>query len=470
MRARHSNYQVSKATSRGAILPLVAAFGAILLMLLGGLANFLKIQQRSGIEEALREQAFEAAEAGIEYYRWRLAHAPTDYLSTTNIEQDIKDPEGAPIAHFTLNVTPPDACGSIVSVNSTGWHLERPQVKRTLKVQLGKESLAKYSFLLNSNVTFGSSSTTLGPIHANGGIQMNGTHNTLVTSAVTTYLCGAPEGCNPTSTKPGVWGSGPGGGQGLWQFPVPAVDFNALTLDLSNLKTLAQGAGTYFGPSGNFGYQVTLKQNETYDVRRVTQLFSNVVGWDGTQNISHSDRIKQTQLVGTYALSEQSCDASHVLFFEDSKVWVDGITRAKVSVVAAVFPDTPQTNASIIINGDIKHPNPKDSQIALITQKDVRIPLYSNNNLEIDAIMVAQKGTFTRWYYASTYAPNHLRSSLTILGTIVGNTPSGVAWGNPVVSGYQNRSYSFNADLIYDPPPFLPNLSESKVVNWNEVQ
>ena len=138
--------------------------------------------------------------------------------------------------------------------------------------------------------------------------------------------------------------------------------------------------------------------------------------------------------------------------------------------MAARFPDTPETNASIIINSDIKHPNPKDSQIALIAQKDVRLPLYSNNILEIDAVMVAQKGGFTRWYYSSTYSPNHLRDKLTVLGTIVSNKTSGVAWGNPVISGYQTRSYSFNSDLVYNPPPFLPTLGEVETISWSEVQ
>ena len=456
--------------SRGAILPIVIVFGAILLMLFSGLTNFLVLQQKAGHDEVGREQALEAAEAGLEYYRWRLAHAPTDYLTTTNIEQDVLDPQGGAIAHYVLTVTPPDACGSSVSVISVGWSLAKPAIKRTLATQLGRPSLAQYAFINNNNVWFGPASNTLGPIHGNAGIRMDGTHNSLVTSAVATYQCGWAHGCNPTQTKPGVWGNGPGGGLGLWEFPVPTIDFNAITLDLAALKTTAQNAGTYRGASGAFGYQVTLKQNDTYEVRKVTGLHNNVVGCDATDCYSHSDRIKNTQLLGTYDLPPDACDGSHVLFFEDSKVWVEGTSRSKVTIVAARFPDTPETNASIIINSDIKHPNPKDSQIALIAQKDVRIPLYSNNILEIDAVVVAQKGGFTRWRYDSNYAPNHLRSSLTVLGTIVSNKTSGVAWGNPVISGYQTRSYSFNSDLVYNPPPFLPTLGEVETISWSEVQ
>lgn len=454
----------------GSILPLIIAFSAALMIMFGGLTNFVLVQQRAGLKEARREQAFAAAEAGLEYYRWRLAHAPTDYLTTTEINQELKDPQGEVIGRFTLNITPPDQCRSPVSVTSTGWHVSEPQIKRLIRAQLGRPSLAQYAFLVNSNIWLGAASDTLGPIHANGGIRMDGTHNTLVTSALGTYLCGSETGCDPVIEKPGVWGAGPGGSQGLWLYPVPAIDFNALTLDLSAMKTVAQGAGTYYGPSGAYGYQVTLKQNDTYEVRKVTKLYSAVWGWDGSQWVSHADQIKQTALLGTYPLPPDQCDETHLLFFDDSKVWVEGVSRAKVTIVAARFPDTPQTNASIIINGDIKHPNPKDSQIALIAQKDVRLPLVANNILEIDAVLVAQKGRFIRWYYPSSYSPNHLRNALIVLGTIVSNTPSGVAWGNPVVSGYQQRAYSFNADLVYDPPPFLPTLGETVVLSWEEVQ
>ncbi len=456
--------------SQGSILPLILVFGAMLLMLFIGVLNFLTVQQRSGVDEAFREQALEAAEAGMEYYRWRLAHAPTDYSTTHQIEQDVLDPQGSVIGHYSLTVTPPDSCSSPVKVTSVGYDVHEPGIKRTLNVQLGKPSLAQYAFLLNSNVWFGPSANVQGPIHSNGGVRMDGTQNALTTSALATYQCGSDMGCSPTQTKPGVWGAGSGGSQGLWTYPVPAVDFNALTVDLSQMKTTAQGANTYWGPSGTYGYEITLKQNDTYEVRKVTKLNANVQGWDGTQWISHSDSIKQTSLLGTYTLPQSTCDASHLLFFEDSKVWVDGVSQSKVTIVAAVFPDNPATNSTIIINGDIKNPNPKNSQIALLAQKDIRIPLQSRNNLEIDAVLIAQKGRFIRWYYDSSNNPYHLRNSLTILGTIVSQQPTGVAWGNPVVSGYQTRSYSFNQNLIYDPPPFLPTTGEVKVINWNEVQ
>lgn len=461
-------YRKGNLSERGDILPVILVFLALIMMLFVGVLNFLLVQQRAGFDESYREQAFDAAEAGLQYYRWRLAHAPTDYDSTTTIDQDLTDPQGGVIGHYTLAITPPDTCGSPVTVTSTGWAMAAPQIKRELQVQLGQPSLAQYAFLVNSTIWFGSASNTLGPIHANGGVRMDGTQNAITTSAKATYQCGAETGCNPSQQKPGVWGLGPGGSQGLWSFPVPPVDFNGLTVDLSQLKSIAQSAGTYYGPSSHYGYEVTLKQNDTYEVRDVTKLYNSVTAWNGSGWVSTADQIKQTNLLGTYPLPEDTCDQSHVLFFEDGKIWVDGVTRSKVTIAAAQFPDNPSTNSTIIINGDITNPNPKQSQIALIAQKDVRIPLASPNNLEIDAVMIAQKGRFIRWYYDSSYSSS-LRNSLEVVGTIVSNTPSVVAWGNPVISGYQDRNYSFNSNLVYNPPPFLPTTGETKIIKWEEL-
>lgn len=455
---------------RGAILPLIIVFGAILMMIFGGLTNFLLVEQRSGFSAMYREQAFEAAEAGLNYYRWRFSHAPTDYQTTQTIDQDVTDPQGGLIGHFTIQVTPPDACGGSLTVNAAGWDIHAPAIKRTLRVQLGQPSLAQYAFLVNSVIWFGSAANVLGPIHANGGLRMDGTQNAVAESAQATYQCAVSTGCSPPQPKPGVWGSGPGGSQGLWVFPMPAVDFNALTVNLSQFKTTAQAAGSYYGPSGAFGYEVTLKQNDTYDIRKVTKLYPAVWAWTGSQQVQTADQIKQTQLLGTFPLSSLNCDASHIIFVEDKKVWVDGNTRSKVTIAAGQFPANPQTNSTIIINGDIKNPNPKQSQIALIAQKDIRIPLNSNNNLEIDAVLVAQNGTFIRWFYDPySYPADAVKNQLTVVGTIMSSVPSGVAWGNPVVvSGYQNRNYSFNANLISNPPPFLPTTGQIKQINWQE--
>src|SRR5207249_3796331 len=56
------------------------------------------------------------------------------------------------------------------------------------------------------------------------------------------------------------------------QLSVPAVDFTGLTATLAKIKADAQSAGRYLAPSGNRGYHIILKTNDTFDVYKVKKI------------------------------------------------------------------------------------------------------------------------------------------------------------------------------------------------------
>lgn len=281
-------------------------------------------------------------------------------------------------------------------------------------------------------------------------------------------------GCSPAAERSGIWGAGNGDADGLWEFPVPSVDFNAITTDLAQLKTRAQNGGYYFGPSGSFGYHVKLKNDGTFDLYRVTRLRTSVNGRD-TQGVWHneSNDIDRESFIDNYALAEGQCGVQNLVFIEDAKVWVDGVNRQKVTIAAAKFPDNPSTNASIIINGNITRADPHATMLALIAQKNILVPLYSPNVLEIQAVMVAQKGAVQRYYYSNSYSPYHTRNRIMVRGSIITNqtwTWSWVNGGGQVISGYQNTESYYEPALIYDPPPFFPSSGDLQFISWEEIQ
>jgi hypothetical protein len=53
---------------------------------------------------------------------------------------------------------------------------------------------------------------------------------------------------------------------------VPAVDFSALTANLSSLKATAQGGGIYLSPSSAQGYSLVFNSNGTVSIYKVTNL------------------------------------------------------------------------------------------------------------------------------------------------------------------------------------------------------
>jgi hypothetical protein len=461
-----------KIRNKAAVMAMVLVFGAVFVLIFGGLAGFMVSQYRQSKQKIAWTEAIAIAESGVNYSRWHLAHAANNYDFAGTY--DYVDPEGGIVGKFSLEITAPGQCSTMISIRSTGWTNDYPNVKRTILVRYGRPSLAQYAFLTNTDVWFGDNEELRGPFHSNGGIRMDGTQNAISTSAKATYTCQPMHGCSPPQTKPGIWGTGNGGQAGLWEFPVPAVDFNAITTDLAQLKTKAQSGGYYFGPSGAFGYYVQFKNNGTFDLYKVTRLKPKVYGYD-TQGVWHyeSNDIDRTTFLRNYALTSGGCNVGNLIFIEDSKVWVDGTVKEKATLVAARFPDNPSTNASIIINGNITRPDPKATLLGLIAQKDVLVPLYSPNVLEVQAVMVAQKGATQRYYYSSSYSPWHIRNKISIRGAIITNqvwTWTWVSGGGSVVSGYRETESYYEPALIYEPPPFFPGSGDLQFISWEEVQ
>lgn len=457
----------------GAIITMALVFGTIFIIIFGGLVGYISTQQKQSKQKVSFNEALAAAEAGANYTRWHLAHAPNDF--SFNGTYNYTDPEGGLLGKYTIEITPPSQCSTIVNIKSIGWSADNQNVKRIVQIKFGRPSLARYAFLTNSDVWFGDTEELKGPFHSNGGIRMDGPQNSISTSAKQTYACQPSHGCSsPSQIKPGIWGIGNGGTDGLWNFPVPAIDFNAITLDLATMKTEAQNGGYYFGPSGGLGYHIQFKNNGSFDLNRVTRLRAAVQGCDtdGSCRLEQNDFDRET-LINNYPLAAGQCNAQNLIFLEEGKVWVDGNVKEKATVIAARFPDNPATNASIIINGNITRANPQDTLLALIAQKNILVPLYSPNVLEIQAVMMAQKGAVQRYYYSNAYNPNHIRQKIMVRGSILTNkvwTWSWVNSGNQVISGYKQTESYYEPDLIYAPPPYFPSSGEQQFISWEEIQ
>src|SRR3990167_8539563 len=120
----HSKIIKKKDGDKGIIIVQTMVFAAIVVIIIGALSSFAATTIKSGRINFNREQAFQAAEAGIDYYRWHLAHAPTDYQDGTGIAgpyvHELKDKSGNTVAEFSLDITPPPLGSTIVKINSTG--------------------------------------------------------------------------------------------------------------------------------------------------------------------------------------------------------------------------------------------------------------------------------------------------------------------------------------------------------------
>lgn len=476
---------------RGNTLTIALVFVGIFMILTTAVLSYVQLEIKVSKRSIADAQAFAAAEAGIEYYRWHLAHAPDDFMDgtgeTREYTHEYRDPQGGRIGTFTLAIEPRNVCDGSVRIIARGVSDSDPSRTRTVAIQFGAPALTKYAFVTNANIWFAGGGELKGPVHGNNGIRMDAEHKSRVTSAKETYICGQEHLCSPPTTKPGIWGSGSGGTKGLWDFPVEEINFNTLALDLRAIQQTAVAANTAFGPSNAFGYHAKLNTNATVDVFRVTAIAPKVWGYDGrTGWVEQTEKIASETLVRTITLPEATaCGAGNVLFFEDA-LWVNGETKQPVTLVAGRFT---ADEASIIINGNLATPaagqDGKQGTIGLIAQKDVLIPLESPDTLDIHAALFAQKGHVFRNYYCSDERLNRygykcnrnynnfiIRSAANVKGTVITNQTSAWRWVDSqqrVISGYRGGDSTFETRLIFTPPPFFPRQGEDRVIRWEEV-
>lgn len=454
------------------IFEIVVIF--ILTVAMGAVLANAAIQYRVLRSSATREQAFHIAEAGINYYQWRLAHFTSDFqdgtgnppTSQTNFSSpcylhDYLDTDtNQLLGRYCLEITAPLVGSTVVTIKATAYAVGDTKIKRTITSKYGIPSLAKYAFLTNGDVWVGNTESINGEMHANGGIRFDGTGNAPINSAKTTYTCQVYHGCGPT-TKAGIWGSAPQSTKNFWSYPVPNVDFSTMTADLATLKTSAQSAGRYLAPSNAQGYSIVFNSNSTYTVYKVTSLRSHQSGTDVNGN-NHSEDLDYNNrtLVSTSALPTNG-----VIYVED-RVWVEGTLNGRVMLAAAKLPYNSSTAPSIIIPNNITYTAlDGTSTLGLLAQQDILVSYYAPNTLTIDAAMIAQNGSAQRYYFSGD-----IKTSITIYGTIASFGTWTWSWVNgsgSTTSGYRTTTTTYDSNLLYAPPPSFPLTNEGyKQITW----
>lgn len=466
-------YDIGK--NKGSILILTLVFGSIFTILFGGLAGFILTQSKLSLQKVAWQESLEIAEAGLNYYRWHLAHDPDDLTDGTGLPgpyiHQYSDPERGTIGEYSLEISGASQCGATsgITISSSGWTDEFSDIKRTVRAKYVRPTVSDYSFIINDNVWVGADHQIKGPYHSNGGIRFDGINNSLVTSAKETWQCTSSFGCNPAQEKPGIFGNGPD--SDLWRFPVPPFDFNVITMDLAQIKNLTQGGqGLYFGPSGTSGYHIYLNENQTMDVYGINSLnrvwaYSIEGGWYWEYSVIASE-----SFLGNYVVPVD-CG---LIFMEDD-VWVSSLVRdsrikGKITIVSADLIN-PGATTDIWLGGDIEYTIKDGSDgLVLIAERNNLIVSNSPENLNLDGVYVAQTGKFGRNHYSGL---GMKKEKLTIYGSVVSNGRVGTKWicNGIFCSGYRERETNFDQKLSSAPPPFLSAISEEyEFKEWEEME
>ncbi len=476
----------------GFIIIQSIVFASIAVLIMGALVSWagsnIKLSRRSQHSE----QAIQIAEAGIDYYRWHLAHAPQDYQDGTGqagpYTHTFEDKDNNTIGNFVLTITAPPTGTTLVKISSVGNVDADPNASRTIESKLAIASFAKYAFVSNSNMRFGAGTEVFGPMHSNGGIRFDGLAHNVITSAQSKYIdtdvsstnyqmgvytSVSPSEQNNDTTPPVTLPSRPDVFIAGRQLSVPAVDFTGLTSNLAQIKTSAQSAsGKYYAGSGALGYKIVLKTNDKFDIYKVNTIVA------APNNCTNSQ--SQTGW-GTWSINTTTLVTSNVpfptngLIFVEDNLWVEGtINGARLTIASGKFPDNSATRTSITVNNDLMYTN-YDGQdvLSLIAQKDINVGLVSDTDLRIDAALIAQNGRIGRYYYGTSCKTGsnnwYIRNSIILYGMLGTYGRYGFAYTDN--TGYITRQIIYDANLLYGPPPSFPLTSDQyTILSWEEIE
>ncbi len=467
----------------GSILIITLMSIGIFGMLFSSLFDYLITHYSYLKTRTASEYALQVAEAGIEYYRWHLAHWPDDLTNGTGAPgpyvHTYEDPESGPVGQFSLEIGGSVLCGKtqVIIATSTGWTLDHPELTRTIVVEIARPTVADYSYIVNSHVYAGASRVIVGPYHSNGVVRMDGDNRSAVTSAVNTYSCADAGLGGCAGTVNGVYGAGTH--PEWWRRSQPTIPFSNFDVNFDTIEQVAQTQGVYLGKISNdttlWGYYLELRNDRSVDIYRVTNRWANITSTlpNGTTTIDLPELAGNINDYRTFLRNEPLPSTCPLIYVSD-RTWLSGTVSGKVTIIAN---STTSASVDLFLQNNLTYSTTTGTDgLTVLAERHLLIPLYVPNNMVLSGIFFAQKGSYGRNYYPNvgvTYNGYRQRASLTTNGTVVSNWRTGTSWtgGTPNPQGFVTRNDNYDRTLAKNPPPLTPYTSpDFRYISWREVR
>ncbi|HVS58657.1 MAG TPA: hypothetical protein VHD60_02880 [Candidatus Saccharimonadales bacterium] len=476
------------------------------------------------------QQAFNIAEAGVDYYVWHLSHNGTDYqdgqgspatqdpnLGYGPYTHDYVDANGDTTGTYTLWIKPQGIGSTIVTVTSIG-KVNGSDATRTVQAKVGATSFASYAVLSDSELWFGNTESADGPVHSNIGVHMDGANNDVVSSSNSTYVPSTQYGgdgstengvwCDPTITSPVNCNTR---SKANWQYPTTTVDFNQISGSLCSLKKIAfseDSSTSSLAGQSNACSQLPTMRTAAYVPERsssanVSRGYLINLNNDGTYDLYTVNNEKDTKTDYSSALSPTlvasgiSFPTNGVIFVEDN-VWVrsNPTFKGRLTIASGRLATSVATNINIA--GNVAYSTKDGSDVlGLVAEGSVEIAPYAapstgDFTLEIDAAMLAETGNVQyrpvynfSWFGSCTRGWVGDNQQLDFYGSVATRQNWTWSWeysgrggcGDAVydsssgyyISGFKNNTTHYDYNLLYAPPPGFPVTGGYTTLSWREV-
>lgn len=156
--------------NRGITLPVVLL--ALMLLVVFGITTLFMTssQAKFNYRDDSSKKALEYAEAGYNDYLWHL-NDDVNFYSTERHEKMMNTPIKYQEGYYMLEVSKPSDTDRFVTIKSTGWTNDNPDIKRTIVAKIRKKQFVHHVYVSNSdgeNIWWTTGDECHGPYHTNG--------------------------------------------------------------------------------------------------------------------------------------------------------------------------------------------------------------------------------------------------------------------------------------------------------------
>lgn len=415
--SRSGFWRRSLGSDDGIAAVTVVATGSILFILATMLITLAVYNSDQTKHQEARLKALHMADAGLNAYLYQLRFQGRTYAATnpTMGWQNLDD------GSWYVAATPSTST-SDVQLRATGIIPGEPAT-RTVVANVTFPTFAQFMFLSDADINIGADAVIGGRVRSNKNIDNQGIVKGLL--EVTGNLTG--------KTGPGnLQGTGGPAAHPGYSTGVPTIDFNQVSADMTTMRTLAQSAGTYFGPlsSPYLGYRVTFNGS--------------------TATIERVKAVSGTGVLTVDTPVTRSIPGNGQFYFDDD-IWVRGTYTGSATI---------GSNSNIYIPENLGPTGGLTSTytMGLVAQNNVIVPSWYASvpqNMTVTAAMLAQTGTIY-----GDLQNGITKQKITITGSMSYRTYGYFAQynGNTVTAGFQAREYDYDDRLTRFTPPNYPMI------------
>lgn len=412
--------KILKNKKRGSAIAYALVIISMISIILASVVQFVASQAKGAYQVQSKEQAFQIAEAGVNFYRWYLAHQTDgrtalqvrDFWQSTSpypyglepngdggfndYDREYVDGQGGVIGKYSISVEPPDVGSTIVNVTVTGWTYKHEYTKRSIKVRFRRPSWSENSVLANDFMRFGEGTMVNGKIHSNLGIRFDGVATNVVSSSLNAAvdpdhggnaefgvhthrniapITGFDDSQRPLEAPPNAVTQRADIFNAGRKFPAPQIDFSSVVSDISYMRTQA---AKKFDNSGQ-GRRIILKTDGTFDVCKVEAFDS------GTNGITKYAGVI-AGATGVYAVTNGSVCSGATVCCNNGTVacnWISDSKHAKGKCVSMANYPIPDKGIIFVANNLWLEGIINNKNVTLVAAELSDEPGYTSGNKNV---------------------------------------------------------------------------------------